>query len=167
VLTKHAQYFLHRTTFLGAGIQLTVGIGPCPTLAKGVVALGVYDVFAGDTGKVALAFVDVFATLNNYRPQAKFYQAQGCKQTARTGSYDDNCRTAFDRRIVHRLELCFADRFVKPQAQAEVHKHLPLAGIYTATHYPKALYPARPHSTFFCCTLSKKGISGCHLGHYT
>ena len=79
VLAEHVQNLLYRTAFLGTGIKLTVGVGPCATLAKTVVALAIYPLGLCYLRQVLLAFMHILATLQDDGAQPQFYQPQGSK----------------------------------------------------------------------------------------
>ena len=167
MLAKHTQDLFNRTSFLRSCVKLTIRVSPCPTLAKRVIALGIYYMFTRNQGQVTLAFVHILAALHYNWPQTKFYESQGCKQTSRTGTHDHHLRTVLDVGVVHRVESSLLHGFVNPQTQAEVDIHLTLARIDAAAHYAQALNLAQCNAAFLSGTLTKKRFSGCHLRCYT
>lgn len=73
VLIEDAQYFVDRSAFLAAGIQLAVGVSPGSALAEAVVRVGGDDAFSVDCRHVAATAVNILATLENYRFEAQLY----------------------------------------------------------------------------------------------
>ena len=163
VLAEHAQDFLHRAALLGASVEFAVGVSARAALAKGVVALGVHDVAARDLREVALALMHVLTALHYDGAKAQFNQTQGGKQSARTGTNDDDLRPAFHIGIVHRLEGSRCHGFVNPYAHAQVHEHLALSRIYTAAHNPITADAPRRHTAFGHHLLAKQRIGGGNL----
>ena len=77
-------------------IKLSVAIGPCPTLAEAIVALGVNTLLRTDARNVLLSLAHIFSSFHNDRLEAQLDKAQGCEQSARSGTYNDNRRTVAD-----------------------------------------------------------------------
>ena len=75
VLTEYIKNFINIAPLLAARVELAVGIGSRPTLAKAIVALGIHLMSLGDKGKVALAGMDILATLDNDRTETMLDKA--------------------------------------------------------------------------------------------
>ena len=93
VLAEHIPNFINIAALLAAGVELAVGVGSRPTLAKAVVALGIDFLCLGDKGQVALAGMDILATLDNDRAETMLNETEGCEQSARSlaNNYHTRC----------------------------------------------------------------------------
>lgn len=129
VLAEDVKDLLHGAAFLGACVELAVGISPCPTLAKRVVAFGVNNMLARNTGEITFALMNILATLDDDRPQPQLDETQSSEESAWACTHDDDLRTPFHIWIFYALEGFFGHRFINPHASRDVDHDLPLAGI--------------------------------------
>ena len=60
--------------FIKENPVLRLVLGTCPTLAKAIIALGVYFLCLCDIRQVAFAVVDIFSSLNNNRAYIHLYE---------------------------------------------------------------------------------------------
>ena len=78
--------------------------------------------FTADTGDVHFSFTDILSSFYYDGAEAKFYQAQGRKQSARTGTHHDDLGLSFHIVIYGACELLVLWKFVdvKPYLQIDV-----------------------------------------------
>ena len=163
VLTEHAQDLVRVAAFLRAGIELAVGVGPCPTLAEAVVALGVDQLRARDLRQVLLALVHVLATLQHDGPETQLDQAQSRKQAARAGPDDDDLRTVADVVIVDGLEDIVLRLLADIDAYFQVDKDGALAGVDGALQDAHALDLPVGYALLVGNKAAQAVSIGCHL----
>ena len=75
MLAEHIQDFIRIAAFLRACIELTIGIGTSPTLAKTVIALTINLLSPGDIRQILLAIVNILTTFQNNGSQTEFYES--------------------------------------------------------------------------------------------
>ncbi len=100
MLHKTFQHVAHIATLGAAGIEFAVGIGACTAFSKAPVAVRVDPLLASDGGDVVFALRDVLSPIKDDRPQPHLQSPQGCKETRRTGTHDDDRRTGMAVAIV-------------------------------------------------------------------
>ena len=135
VLHEDLQDAVGVAALLAARVELAVAVGPCPTLAKAVVALGVNALLRTNACQVLLALANIFASLHDNRLQPQFDESQSSKQSARTSSDHNNRRTVAHIFIYIRFEV-LQRRFladISPYGQIDINR--PLAGIDAATQH--------------------------------
>ena len=90
-------------------------------------------------GYVLAALVHIFATLKHHGTLAKLYQTQGCKESARTGTYHHHTGGAAHILIADGLEVELGRHFVDVSLDGEVDKNSALAGIDAALAYAQGI----------------------------
>ena len=90
VLNEDTQDLVAIAALLASGVEFAIAVCPGTSLAKGVVALGIHTLLGTYACKVLLALAHILAPLHHDGTKAKFYQAQGGKQSARTCTHNDD-----------------------------------------------------------------------------
>ena len=62
MLTEDVQYLVNVATFLRTGVEFTVRVGSCPTLAETVVAFGIDLLRTRDLSQITFAVMDILST---------------------------------------------------------------------------------------------------------
>ena len=163
MLTEYIQDLLYRTTLLGAGIQLAIGIGACPTLTKAVVALAINLLGLGNLCQIAFAFTDILAAFQYYRAYAELYQSQGSKQSTRAGTHDNSLWSRGHIRIMGDSIFVLLWLFVDIAAHFQVHEYRPLAGIDAATENAHGNQGADIESVLVSQPTSQRLLIGRHM----
>ena len=167
VLAEDGEDAAHITPLGGAGVELAVGVGSCPTLTEGVVALGVDDALTGDEGDVFLALMDIFASLEDDGAQPVLYESQCCEESCGACSYDDDLRLTLDIGIGDLGVGQCGCGLIDIDGESEVDHHLALACIDAAARDAHALYAARGDGQLIGHSLPEQRLGGCHLGDDT
>ena len=132
VLTKHIQDLVRIATFLRACIEFAVRIGTSPTLTETIVTLRIHLLRLGDVRQVLLTIMHVLAPFQHDGSQAEFYQPEGSKQSARTGSNHNHLWPSFHVRILRPHILIVVRLLVHIHPYLQIHEYLPLARIDAA-----------------------------------
>ena len=96
VLHKNLQDAVGIAALFTTRIELSIAVSSCPTLAKAVVALGVNTLLGADARNVLLSLAHILSPLYDNWLETQLDKAQGCEQSTRSGTYDDNRRTVAD-----------------------------------------------------------------------
>ncbi len=134
MLTEDAEDALHVATLFRACIEFAIREGSCPTLSEGIVALAVNDVIARDGCEVFFASIYVASALKDDGANAKFYESEGCKESARSCSDNNGLWGGTDIAIVDALERQCGGVFVDKDLKGEIDHHLSLSRINAALH---------------------------------
>lgn len=135
VLHEDAEHLLAVAALLAARVELTVAVGPCPTLAEGVVALGVHALLGAYAGQVLLAFAHVLAAFHHYGAQPQLYQTEGGKEASRACSHDDDGATLAHVGVMDGREELPPGLLAHEGAHCEVDVNCPLPGVYAAAEH--------------------------------
>ena len=166
VLAENIQYLLHRTALLRARVEFSVGVGSGASLAEGVVALGIYEMFAGDACDVFFSLVDVLAAFHHDGAQPEFYQSQRREQPSRSRSDDDDLWLSLHVGIFRALKGFCGHRLVHPASQRQVHHDLALACIDASADDACSVDALRLHSEHSGSGVRELVFRGSHLGHH-
>ena len=104
MLTKHTQDFLHIATLLRPRVEFSVRVSTGSAFAKGIIALGVHHMLTGNTSNILATRMHVTPSLQHDGAFAQLYQAQSSKQSAGTGTHNDDRSGIVHLAISHRLE---------------------------------------------------------------
>ena len=135
MLTEHVENLLYIATFLRAGIEFTVGIGTCPTLAETIVTLRIHLLRPADVCQIALTLMNILSTLQNDRTKPKLNQSESGKQSTGACADDDDLRLATNVRILRMEILIISGWLVDVYAHFKIDEDSALAGIDTALQY--------------------------------
>ena len=139
VLAEDIQNLIDIATLLASGVELAVRIGTGTSFAKAIIAFGVNLVFATYLGNIHLPVAYVLATFHHNGAEAMLNQAQGCKQSARASTHDDDLRLAFHILVGGAHEFLVLRKFVDVEPYFQVHINGSLAGIDAPLQYTDGL----------------------------
>ena len=174
MLAEDIQNLIDISALLASGEELAIGVGPCPTFTKTIVRLGIYLMFARDTGNVGPSGVYVLSPLHDYRAEAQFYQTECGKQSAGACSDDNDLRPSLYVGIINTREFILWRHFVDEDPYAYVHINRALAGINAALQHSHAFDGACVqslltgnvlHDGLFVCRLLRKQAKLVFLNH--
>lgn len=164
VLAEHVQNLVHAATLLAARVQLAVGVSSRTSLAEAVVRFRVHLVLTADAGKIRLAVAHVLSALHHYRTQSQLYQAQGSKQTARSGTHHNHLRLTLHVAVFRPYELLLGRRFVDEHLYLQVYEDGPLAGIDASFQHPYGVDGTNVEPLLAAHVLFDMLFAGCLLG---
>jgi len=118
--------------FLATRVEFAVTISSCPTLAKGVVAFGVYPLLGADACQVFLALAHIFSSFYNDGLQAQLDETKSCEQSARPCTDHNDGRTVADITIDIRFEVHQRRFLTDICPHSEIDENHALTGIDTA-----------------------------------
>ena len=134
VLAEDAEDARHVAALLGTSVELTVGEGPGPAFAEGIVALGIDTARTGDGGNVLLTAVDIASALEHHGAHAEFDESQGGKESCGACADHDGLRRLRDIAIANGGIGEFGGLFAHPNLHAEIDHHVALARVDAAAH---------------------------------
>ena len=164
MLAEYIENLLDGAALLAARIQLAVGVGACPTLAETVVALAVHLLRLGNLRQVALALVDILAALQHDGAQTQLYQSQGGKQSARSGTDDDDLRGLVDVGIVRHHVLVLGRLLVDVAAHLQVDEDGALAGVDATAQDAQRRQRAHVEAVLVGQEVAQRLLVGSHVG---
>ena len=84
---------------------------------------------AANGGYIDFAVMHVFAALQHYGAQTEFYKVQGCKESARACSNNNDSGLAVNGFIVYAFKLILGWLLVNEYPQGKIYKDGALAGV--------------------------------------
>ena len=167
MLTKDIENLLYITTFLRPSVELAIGIGTCPTLAKTIVTLGIHMLSTGNSSQVLFAFMHILAPFQYDGAQSQLNKTEGSKQTTRASSYHNDLGTLGNNWIVCTYKFIVGRLFVHVEPYLQIDKDSALASINGAFQNAHTLQGTE-RNTFFIGNIPAQMIRiGCHLRQYT
>ena len=167
VLAKHVENLIDITALLGASVELAIRIGACTTLAKAVVTFAVNLLSTGNSCQVLLTVVNILSPFQHNRTQAQLYQSEGCKQTTRSGSYDNNLGTTAHIAILCVLIFIISRHLVDIDTNLQIDKDGALAGINAALQNTHTVASTNVESVLIGQPQLQLLLIGSHLRQYT
>ena len=166
MLTEHIQYFLYRATLLGTCVELSVGIGTCPTLSKAIVAFVVDPLRLGDGSQVQLTLMNVLAAFQHHRPQTEFYQTKGGKESTGACTHDNDLRFPAHIGIIGVLVLIGHRFLVHVHTHFQVHIDGSLPCVYAPFQDTHSRYRTHIYALFLSQPRLQRLLVGCNLGQH-
>ena len=167
VLTENVKNLIYRPTLFGTRIEFAVRVGSRPTLTEAIVAFRVNSLVLANECQILLSFVDVFASFHDNRTQSQLNESQGSKQSARTGSHDNDLWALAD--IVIRCSYVFIILwlFVDIDTNLQINKNSTFTGI-DATFEDADAGDGALVKALFCSKIAAKCLFiGCNMRLYS
>ena len=108
----------------------------------------------------------ILSALQHHGTPAKFYQAEGRKQSAGACSHHNHPWGFAHVGIAHGFELLPGGHFVDVEQQAQVDVNAALAGVNAAAHYAQGLDGAGVNGQFLRSHTCQLLLIGCLVGQY-
>ena len=163
MLAEYVQDFVYVSPFFTAGIELAVRIGACTAFSETVIGFRVDGLFSSYQGKVFLAVAYILSALHDDGAQAQLYQTQGGKQSAGTGSHNDNLRLVRHIVIDGFLILLLFRQLVEISTHGQVYEDGSLACINAAFQNARSRNVACAHSFLLYEVFFYALFVGCNL----
>jgi len=164
VLAEYIQNLVYTSSFLAAGVELSVGVSSGAPFTKTVIGFRINFVFPADACQVGLAVAYVLSAFHNDRAQSEFDQTQGCKQSSRSGTYYDDLRFSFHIGIFGMHKFVIFRHFVDEYQYFQIDVNGPLACIDASLQDAYGLNGTDVYSLFTADILFDTLFAGCLFG---
>ena len=132
MLAEYIQYLVYIPAFFATGIKLSIRISACTSFTETIIGFRIYSMLPADLSQVFFSVAYILSTLYDDWTESQFYQSQRSKQSAGTGTHDNNLWFVFYVLIDSRLVFIVFGHFVQIYPYIQIDEDGSLPGINAA-----------------------------------